>query len=144
LLGPTTQQQHTQKRHDYNKRRKHHKKKLLRHRDWLGFVALLPNFTTVAMQIFVQFRGTSVCEFDDTKVVNGCDIREAVSSLENIPHDCFFMQMDGKVICDDDIINDNNSMNIRVSLRVLGGKGGFGAMLKSKYSATLNIICHIH
>jgi hypothetical protein len=82
------------------------------------------------MQIFVHSHIVSVLHVDDARTT-GLDLRKAVANHEDIPIDSFFMQLQGKVVNDANILVLENSMNVRVSLRLLGGKGGFGAMLKS-------------
>ena len=84
------------------------------------------------MQVFVHFQRTSLLHFEDGKLLCGCDIRNAISQLEGVPRDCFYMQIDGKIIHNDEIVSTDSPVDVRISLRGLGGKGGFGAMLKSK------------
>mmetsp|Transcript_22894 Transcript_22894/g.33454 ORF Transcript_22894/g.33454 Transcript_22894/m.33454 type:complete len:618 (+) Transcript_22894:43-1896(+) len=81
------------------------------------------------MQIVVHFRKTSVLRFEDDET-HGSAIRHAVSSLENIPSECFYLHCNGRLLKDNDIISGSDVI-VRGSLRVSGGKGGFGAMLKS-------------
>ena len=50
---------------------------------------------------------------------------------ENVPGDCFYMQVDGKHLEDDEMMPLSSSMVVRASIKLNGGKGGFGAMLKS-------------
>ena len=80
------------------------------------------------MQVFVHFQNTLVFQFDEAP--HGSDIRNVLSSTENIPEDYFYLQVDGKHFGDNDVL-PLCSLVVRASLRVNGGKGGFGAMLKS-------------
>ncbi|KAG1676785.1 Replication stress response regulator SDE2 [Nymphon striatum] len=56
------------------------------------------------------------------------DMREEVSALENIPMDCFYMTCNGKLI-HDQMLHDGSTVN--VTLKLYGGKGGFGSMLRA-------------
>lgn len=55
---------------------------------------------------------------------------------EQVPGDCFFMQVDGKHLADEEMVSLSSSMVVRASIKVNGGKGGFGAMLKSMAKKT--------
>lgn len=82
------------------------------------------------MQIFVHSRGVSVLYLDITDVM-GLDLRKEVSRHENLPMECFYMNLEGHIVNDEDLLKLEDSMNLRVLLKLVGGKGGFGAMLKS-------------
>lgn len=81
------------------------------------------------MQIVVHFRKTSVLQFDDAPC--GAALRESISAAEQVPAECFYMHVDGKHLADCDILSLSSSMVVRASIKINGGKGGFGAMLKS-------------
>ncbi len=73
------------------------------------------------------------CVFDFEKVPTAKQIKEKVSLKENIPFDLVQLFRDGLKIQDDLIINDEEGQVFRSSMAcaVGGGKGGFGAMLRS-------------
>jgi hypothetical protein len=83
------------------------------------------------MQIFVTLKSTHVLCFDDDDIPTGYDIKCKVGILENTPIDYIYLQHDGRILDDESPICPNGSLIVRCSLRLFGGKGGFGAMLRS-------------
>lgn len=81
------------------------------------------------MQIIVHFRKTTVLQYSE--VPCGATIRKSIMQEENVPSDCFHMHVDGRPLADDDILSPSSSLIVRASMRLKGGKGGFGAMLKT-------------
>jgi hypothetical protein len=91
------------------------------------------------MQIVVHFRKTSVLSFEQAP--SGAQLRESVAVEEGVPAECFFLQRDGQVLRDQDVLSTHSLTHsqipssemvvVRASMRLSGGKGGFGAMLKS-------------
>lgn len=59
------------------------------------------------------------------------EIKEIISNNENISLNLFYIINDGYIIKDNEKLNNNSSLIIRVIIKLIGGKGGYGAMLKS-------------
>lgn len=81
------------------------------------------------MQIVVHFRKTTIFQYDEAP--SGARVRESIMEAEQVPGDCFYMQVDGKHLADEEVMLPSSSMVVRASIKLNGGKGGFGAMLKS-------------
>jgi hypothetical protein len=82
------------------------------------------------MNVFVQFNtSTLCCQFDEPP--SGAKIREFISSAHNIDSELFYLRLDGRILTDRDFVSAESSMMVRADFKLLGGKGGFGAMLKS-------------
>lgn len=84
------------------------------------------------MQIIVHFVDTFVLDFDENDV-NVIDIKDRVTQKTAIPNEMICLTCNGRVIKDGDIISLDVSFVIRGSVKggLAGGKGGFGAMLRS-------------
>lgn len=81
-------------------------------------------------ELFIHFNNVKVYQFNNLPL--GKEIKERIIQINNnLLYNSFYLQMDGKIINENDRININSSMIIRVIIRLLGGKGGYGAMLKS-------------
>ena len=82
------------------------------------------------MQVVVQLFDAETLCFPST-AVHGQDIKDVLSGRHGIPMDTLTLSLDGMVINDNDSIPDEFGIVLRGSLRVDGGKGGYGAMLRS-------------
>jgi hypothetical protein len=82
------------------------------------------------MELIIHFRETESYQFD-VLPLSGRDVREAIAKKENIPCDLFYLTLDGSILTDQGLVSSTSSRVIRASMKLLGGKGGFGSMLKS-------------
>ncbi len=87
------------------------------------------------MQILVQslYGNTIALSFPSTEAVTFCDIKYAIKAREGIPLHEQKLTCNGKV-CDDSFrISSETAQTLpplRLGLRVVGGKGGFGSLLR--------------
>ena len=75
---------------------------------------------------------TYAVEYSDSQIF-GRSIRTEISSRFGVPTRLIILICDAKPIQDVDVLNSESSFIIRASIKagLLGGKGGFGAMLRS-------------
>jgi hypothetical protein len=85
------------------------------------------------MEIITHFLSkTHIITISDKDVnPTGMFIKLELFRLAKVPIDLIYLVCDGLLLRDNDVISESSSMIVRASLRVVGGKGGFGAMLRS-------------
>ena len=82
------------------------------------------------MQLIVQFNEAHSLSFDG--VPCGLAIKDELSLREGIPKDIILLRVDGVVLGDQEYVSlDASVVRASVSNALAGGKGGFGAMLRS-------------
>jgi hypothetical protein len=81
------------------------------------------------MEVLIHFQETKTYSF--LSHPTGKEIKESFSQQEKIPCHLFYLTLDGKILSDDELISLTSSLILRVIMKLLGGKGGFGSMLKS-------------
>jgi hypothetical protein len=82
------------------------------------------------MELIIHFRGIETYQFNLLPLY-GREVKEAIAKKENIPSELFYLTLDGSILDDQVLISSTSSLIIRASMKLLGGKGGFGSMLKS-------------
>jgi len=84
------------------------------------------------MQLIIDFFRTSVVDISGNSI-NGVMLRRMISERYLIDVNLIYLRLDGRSIADYDEIGENSSGYIRASIKqsLVGGKGGFGAMLRS-------------
>lgn len=91
------------------------------------------------MEILIHFQETKTYSFASPPT--GHEVKTSFSQLQKIPCDLFYLTMNGRILLDHELISSSPSPSstspsssliiIRVIMKLLGGKGGFGSMLKS-------------
>jgi len=79
----------------------------------------------------INLKGSTVFISPSGQLVS--TLRRDAALLQGVPLAALRLKSGGKELCDDDLIADviAKGVPVRTALRLLGGKGGFGAMLRS-------------
>jgi hypothetical protein len=82
------------------------------------------------MELLVYFNGPQLFSFDESTISGFC-LRQQIALSANIDPTFLFVIVDGTPLNDSAILLGENIGAVRCALRIQGGKGGYGAMLRS-------------
>eukprot|EP01041_Mallomonas_annulata_P008226 gene8226-16914_t len=91
-------------------------------------------FDVNTMQLLIDFLGESVVfGFDDGKEAFGLNIKSRLSQVKLVPLDKIVLLCNGRPVNNSDVLGGHTTIFLRAMIKggLSGGKGGFGAMLRS-------------